>query len=288
MSNPNNGLVSLDDLSMDILHQNIKEYPYIGAYHLALAQKVSGDISGDISLFCNDRVQLHYTLHNKGRIPTIDDLDIDALNMESESKMSALKSQNNQTEEDISETVISESVMETAQIVEVQAEVIDEVIVQDNTEDIYEDLSISESIDKEVELSNAEEKSEAVLEDLKSNIAISIQKTKSKKQRKRDKKFKLNEYSGISDFSKWLLSFQKEDLDKKIRKEEKAAKRKAFEASAMKSVTKTPSIISEPLAEILANQGHLDDAKKMYEQLMVKYPEKSTYFAEKINHLIKV
>ena len=56
---------------------------------------------------------------------------------------------------------------------------------------------------------------------------------------------------------------------------------------ARKSITKSNTIVSEPLAEILAIQGHLDDAKKMYEQLMMKYPEKSSYFAAKINLLIK-
>jgi len=98
----------------------------------------------------------------------------------------------------------------------------------------------------------------------------------------------LKEYSGISDFSKWLLSFKKDDVEKRIKKEEKAARKKIIEDNARKSVTKSSAIISEPLAEILASQGHLDDAKKMYEQLMHKYPEKSSYFAAKINNLIKI
>ncbi len=83
------------------------------------------------------------------------------------------------------------------------------------------------------------------------------------------------------------MSFKEDDIDQKIKKEEKAAKKRKLEESARKSITKSNTIVSEPLAEILAIQGHLDDAKKMYEQLMMKYPEKSSYFAAKINLLIK-
>ncbi|MBP8212599.1 MAG: hypothetical protein KAX53_02570 [Saprospiraceae bacterium] len=104
---------------------------------------------------------------------------------------------------------------------------------------------------------------------------------------KKKKKFKLQEFGGISDYAKWLMSFKEDDIDQKIKKEEKAAKKRKLEESARKSITKSNTIVSEPLAEILAIQGHLDDAKKMYEQLMMKYPEKSSYFAAKINLLIK-
>ncbi|MCE2790250.1 MAG: hypothetical protein LW630_10110 [Saprospiraceae bacterium] len=110
---------------------------------------------------------------------------------------------------------------------------------------------------------------------------------KPKKQKKKKHKFQMREYSGISSFSIWLLSFQEEDVEKKIRKEAKAAKRRALEESARKSVTSSPEVISEPLADILASQGHLDAAKKMYTQLMMKYPEKSSYFAAKIENLLK-
>lgn len=107
-----------------------------------------------------------------------------------------------------------------------------------------------------------------------------------KKKKKKDK-FRLREYAGISPFSLWLLSFQEDDLEKKLRKEAKAAKKRALEESARKSVTPTVEIVSEPLADILASQGHLDAAKKMYAQLMQKYPEKSSYFASKIEQILK-
>ena len=111
-------------------------------------------------------------------------------------------------------------------------------------------------------------------------------KKKGKKKDGKKKKFRLSEYSGISDYSQWLLSFGRKDIDKKIKKEEKSARKKELRKNVMKSVTKKASVVSEPLADLLASQGHLDEAKKMYEQLMQKFPEKSIYFAAKINDLI--
>ena len=43
--------------------------------------------------------------------------------------------------------------------------------------------------------------------------------------------------------------------------------------------------ISEPLADILSSQGHFDQAIAMYEKLALKYPEKFSYFADRILEL---
>lgn len=45
--------------------------------------------------------------------------------------------------------------------------------------------------------------------------------------------------------------------------------------------------ISEPLADILNSQGHFDQAIAMYEKLALKYPEKFSYFADRILELKK-
>ena len=45
---------------------------------------------------------------------------------------------------------------------------------------------------------------------------------------------------------------------------------------------------TEPLAEIYATQGYLEQAKNIYSKLMLRYPEKSAYFAtliEKLNNI---
>ncbi len=105
------------------------------------------------------------------------------------------------------------------------------------------------------------------------------------KKGKKSKKFKLVDHSGISSYHQWLLSLRDADFEKRMQKQEEKAKQKRIEAEARKSVTKSDEIISESLAEILASQGHIDQAKKMYGQLMMKYPQKSIYFASKIDNI---
>jgi tetratricopeptide (TPR) repeat protein len=58
---------------------------------------------------------------------------------------------------------------------------------------------------------------------------------------------------------------------------------------AKKSVQEKMDFVTETLARVYLEQGHYDKAKKAYEQLCLKYPQKSSLFAEKIemiNNLI--
>jgi hypothetical protein len=47
----------------------------------------------------------------------------------------------------------------------------------------------------------------------------------------------------------------------------------------------TASVVSEGMAKIMARQGKIERAIEIYEQLMLKKPEKKAYFAEKIKDL---
>jgi hypothetical protein len=49
----------------------------------------------------------------------------------------------------------------------------------------------------------------------------------------------------------------------------------------------TDEIVTETLAMILEQQGHYQKAKEAYQKLILKYPEKSTYFASQIEELNK-
>lgn len=53
------------------------------------------------------------------------------------------------------------------------------------------------------------------------------------------------------------------------------------------SVTENAHLASETLADLLATQQQYDKAAKMYERLIMKFPEKSAYFAAKIEKLKK-
>lgn len=44
-------------------------------------------------------------------------------------------------------------------------------------------------------------------------------------------------------------------------------------------------IVSEGMAKIMVRQGKIERAIEIYEQLMLKKPEKKAYFAEKIKDL---
>jgi tetratricopeptide (TPR) repeat protein len=54
---------------------------------------------------------------------------------------------------------------------------------------------------------------------------------------------------------------------------------------AEKSIKAPAELVSENLANIMRKQGKTDKAIEIYEKLMLKYPEKKSYFAEKIESL---
>lgn len=112
--------------------------------------------------------------------------------------------------------------------------------------------------------------------------------------------FKLKDYDGVSKFTNWLLDKKSINGDlieeekktegvkgkQKSKKKKKKKKNKVLKV-AQESVKKSEMILSEPLANIMAAQGHTKKAKKMYKQLGLIFPEKSGYFATKIENLKK-
>lgn len=57
------------------------------------------------------------------------------------------------------------------------------------------------------------------------------------------------------------------------------------EEQAKKSLNDNLNFVSETLAQIYASQGNKNKAKEIYEQLMLKFPEKKLYFADQIKNL---
>lgn len=66
------------------------------------------------------------------------------------------------------------------------------------------------------------------------------------------------------------------------------AKEDPIKAIVHKSVADNEGLASETLADLLARQGAVERAVKMYERLILIFPEKSTYFAAKIEQLKKI
>lgn len=282
------GETTLDEISVSELEGLIADFPYADTFKVLLAKKMSSGVSHSLAIQRNDILLPHF--QNEGEIAPEGDIQYAILEKEVVEPIVETADENAGSEEnqfivadmeDIEVLAGDSTIMVNNEEVKTMVEadekveekvVIEEIVSSENNPIIIEtDTEESESGDLYFESDDEKPK----------------KKHKKGKKNKADK-FGLKEYSGISDFSKWLLSFKKDDVEKRIKKEEKAARKKIIEDNARKSVTKSSAIISEPLAEILASQGHLDDAKKMYEQLMHKYPEKSSYFAAKINNLIKI
>lgn len=76
-------------------------------------------------------------------------------------------------------------------------------------------------------------------------------------------------------------------LNKKKKKEKKKKKKEKRKSHpiAEKSVHESEDVLSETLADLLAIQGYMDKAIDMYKRLSLIFPEKSAFFALKIEEL---
>jgi hypothetical protein len=98
--------------------------------------------------------------------------------------------------------------------------------------------------------------------------------------------------SGLSDFSAWLLAQSKESHINPLKeisekKKNKKPKQKLKKKSAREKKKKNKGLVSEPLADLLASQGHIEEAVEMYQKLSLIIPEKSAFFAAKIDKIQK-
>lgn len=111
----------------------------------------------------------------------------------------------------------------------------------------------------------------------------------------------------VMSFSEWLLHFkstserqreetkdqkalktmwQKEKLAAAIEEENEEIPETVFEM-AVNSISKEEGLVSESLADIYIKQGKYDRAIEMYRKLSLRNPQKSAYFARKIEEALK-
>lgn len=93
--------------------------------------------------------------------------------------------------------------------------------------------------------------------------------------------------SQIDEFVVPNTAMNSEIINKQEKAKPKASKpKKELEKSvAEKSLEDSDDIFSEHLADLLAKQGHQKRAIQMFEKLILAFPQKSSYFAEKIEKL---
>jgi tetratricopeptide (TPR) repeat protein len=80
--------------------------------------------------------------------------------------------------------------------------------------------------------------------------------------------------------------WQKEKLAAAMEEENEEIPENVFEM-AVNSITKEDGLASESLAEIYIKQGKYDAAIDMYKKLSLRNPQKSTYFARKVEEILK-
>ncbi len=111
----------------------------------------------------------------------------------------------------------------------------------------------------------------------------------------------------VMSYSEWLMHFkthgekareeehdqkalktmwQKEKLAAAIEEENEEIPENVFEM-AVNSITREEGMASETLAAIYANQGKYDAAIDMYKKLSLRNPQKSAYFARKVEEILK-
>ncbi len=141
---------------------------------------------------------------------------------------------------------------------------------------------------QEVSESNENEATYVVLNPIHEN-KDDIKKAKIKKKlKKKDLKFIVQPDETTSDFNSWLKNFKPikgGHLHTLSKIEKKMDSKSSVVFSAEQSVKKSNQMVSEPLAKLLASQGHNDQAIEMYNRLILKFPEKSAYFATQIEKL---
>lgn len=267
----------LDTLSVTEIESLIARFPYSSVYRMLLAKKMPSAPGQHIMLYTDNRLMLHdlsQMQRVEGEIATLPDQEnMTAATVPSVSMAPTAENDVPQAEEEQKFDVGTEAPVITAEEDQLAG-------TPASDQDLVDEHETPDAEDKVAEAGDEKSLSEPL------HAKVGKSKSGKKKGKKKSKKFLLKEYSGLSEFSKWLLSLKEPDLEKKIKKEEKEAKKRELRKNVMKSVTKKESLVSESLADLLASQGHLDDAKKMYEQLMQKFPEKSSYFAAKINDLL--
>lgn len=153
--------------------------------------------------------------------------------------------------------------------------------------------SVEESLVSEAETEKKKELLNAKVDDLEERIRQELEEIETKRTSLRDlldekrKLMALQDETPVEQSTRPLPKdkYLEEFLENEFKAEH--GKSRFFDPvdSARKSLIDQEEIVSETLAEVYIHQGNSAKAIKIYQQLMLKYPEKSSYFAALIKKL---
>lgn len=151
-----------------------------------------------------------------------------------------------------------------------QTEIPSEIVAKEKSQE-----TIMETHNPELIIPHVEKKQKPK----KSKLKIKDKKKDKKKQKKKAKK--INDKIELSEFSQWLLTGNEEKESRKLKKKKKSSSRNVFD----KGQEQKPEVISEPLAQLFAAQGHKLKAIKMYKKLIKLFPENENSYQDEIEKI---
>lgn len=182
---------------------------------------------------------------------------------------------------------ISEVPDDNAIVAEEHMDSLEELEVENTGNDVVSVVPIADFKQEVHAIAPIEPDPAVSAQELVINVEPKKARTHKKKKKKSKEKHLHTEYSA---FTSWLSTKQKGKSAKKLNKKKgkkKISKKERIIKEAEKSNYRDTTVISETLANILANQGHIVEAIEMYEQLSLLIVEKSSYFADRIQELKK-
>lgn len=181
-----------------------------------------------------------------------------------------------QDDEDRSKGFVFE---QAASQVEEQAEEEDETLILPvYTEDyfLHQGVQVSNDIPADAERSGIDdEEAKSLMVVMSFSEWLNHFKTRSEKAREEEE-----------DQKALKTMWQKEKLVAALEEENEEIPENVFQM-AVNSITREDDLASESLAEIYAKQGKYDAAIDMYKKLSLRNPQKSAYFARKIDAVLK-
>jgi hypothetical protein len=266
------------------------KYPYTSIIHTLIAKK-SEDSSPDdyesflakAAIYSLDRKKLFYIINRETSVGTIEDEDI------------AIQ----ETPISVSENIISEEKVK-ASIGKEKTEIISENIVSENSEEaeIEHVVEIKDKKEKKKKKHKKKEEEEEVVALLSLDAKFSFTEwLKYLNKHQRSPQWKLEENYAAAQYEAEIM--QENIIEEEKKKQELPSSPAVWKKNndketeviisdlAERSIRKDESTITETFAKILDLQKKYPQAIDAYEKLSLKYPEKSTFFALRIEELKK-